>query len=72
MDIVQKYRNLAGIAKKCSCHWLKYTCAKHKAAKGFTPRQLQELLGHEKVETSLISVHLATTDARKLMEQTSL
>jgi len=72
MDIVQKYRNLAGIAKRFSCHSLRHTCATHKAAKGFTPRQLQDLLGHEKVETSLIYVHLATTDARKLMEQTSL
>ncbi len=72
MDIVQKYRNLAGIAKRFSCHSLRHTCATHKAAKGFTPRQLQDLLGHEKVETSLIYVHLATSDARKLMEQTSL
>ncbi len=72
MDSVQKYRNLAGITKQCSCHSLRHTCATHKAAKGFTPRQIQDLLGHEKVETSFISVHLATTDARKLMEQTSL
>ena len=72
MDIVQKYRNLAGIAKKISCHSLRYTCAKYKAAKGFTPRQLQALLGREKGEPSLISVHRATSDARKLMEQTSL
>ena len=72
MDIVQKYCKRAGIAKQCSCHSLRYTCAKYKAAKGFTPRQIQALLGHEKGEKSLISVHLATTDARKLMEQTSL
>jgi site-specific recombinase XerD len=37
-----------------------------------TPWQIQDLLGHEKVETSLIYVHLANTDTRKLMEQTSL
>jgi integrase/recombinase XerC len=72
MDSVKKYRNLAGITKKFSCHSLRHTCATHKAAKGFTPRQIQDLLGHGKVETSLIYVHLATTDARKLMEQTSL
>jgi site-specific recombinase XerD len=34
MDIVQKYRKRAGIAKQCSCRSLRYTCAKHKAAKG--------------------------------------
>jgi site-specific recombinase XerD len=72
MDIVQKYSNLAGITKKCSCRSLRHTCARFKAAKGLTPRQIEALLGHEQGETSLISVHPATTDARKLMEQTSL
>jgi site-specific recombinase XerD len=72
MDIVQKYCDLAGIVKHCSCRSLRYTYAKYKAAKGFTPRQIQALLGHEKDETSLISVSLETTDGRKLMEQTSL
>jgi len=50
----------------------RHTCTTHKARLGFTPRQIQDLLGHEKVETSFIYVHLATTDASKLMEQTSL
>jgi site-specific recombinase XerD len=72
MGVVKKYRKLAGIAKQFSCHSLRHTCATHKAAKGLTPWQIQALLGHEKVETSLIYVHLATTDTRKLMEQTSL
>ena len=72
MDIVQKYCNLAGISKKFSCHSLRHTCARYKAAKGLTPRQIQAFLGHEQVETSSIHIHLATTDARKLMEQTSL
>ena len=71
MDIVEKYRSLAGISKKFSCHSLRHTCATYKAAKGYTPRDLQDLLGHEKPETSFIYVHLAR-DAKKLMEQTSL
>jgi site-specific recombinase XerD len=72
MDILQKYCNLAGISKKFSCHSLRQTCAKYKAAKGFSSRQVQALLGHEQGEPSLIHMHVATTDARKLMEQTSL
>ncbi len=72
MDIVQKYRKRAGIVKQCSCHSLRYTCARYKAAKGFTPRQIQDLLGHEKAKPSFPSVHLTTIDAHKLMEQTSL
>src|SRR6266480_1602843 len=71
MDIVEKYRKLSGISKKFSCHSLRHTCATYIAAKGYTPRDLQDLLGHEKPETSFIYVHLAR-DAKKLMEQTSL
>lgn len=71
MDIVEKYRSLAGITKKFSCHSLRHTCATYKAGKGYTPAELQDLLGHEKPETSFIYVHLAR-DAKKLMEQTSL
>ena len=71
MDIVEKYRQLAGISKNFSCHSLRHICATCKAAKRYTPRDLQDLLGHEKPETSFIYVHLAR-DAKKLMEQTSL
>ena len=71
MDIVEKYRRLSGITKKFSCHSLRHTCATYKAVKGYTPADLQALLGHEKQETSFIYVHLAK-DQKKLMEQTSL
>src|SRR5205823_2365641 len=71
MDIVEKYRQLAGISKKFSCHSLRHTCAMYKAVKGYTPPDLQDLLGHKKPETSLIYVHMAR-DARQLMQQTSL
>lgn len=71
MDIVEKYRKLAGISKKFSCHSLRHTCATYKAVKGYTPPDLQDLLGHKKPETSLIYVHMAR-DARQLMQQTSL
>jgi len=71
MDIVEKYRKLAGITKKFSCHSLRHTCATYKASKGYTPAELQDLLGHEKPETSFIYVHMAR-DAQKLMQQTSL
>src|SRR6266480_3719774 len=70
MDIVEKYQQLAGISKKFSCHSLRHTCATYKAVKGYTPPDLQDLLGHKKPETSLIYVHMAR-DARQLMQQTS-
>ena len=71
MDIVEKYRQAADITKKFSCHSLRHTCATYKASRGYTPRELQDLLGHEKPETSFIYVHMAR-DAKKLMQQTSL
>src|SRR6266566_3752530 len=70
-DIVEKYRKLAGITKNISCHSLRHTCATYKASKGYTAVELQDLLGHEKPETSFIYVHMAR-DARKLMQTTSL
>lgn len=70
-DIVEKYRKLAGISKQFSCHSLRHTCATYKASKGYTPSDLQALLGHEKPETSFIYVHMAR-DPRQLMLNTSL
>jgi site-specific recombinase XerD len=70
-DIVEKYRKLAGITKQFSCHSLRHTCATYKASKGYTAVELQDLLGHEKPETSFIYVHMAR-DAQKLMQTTSL
>jgi site-specific recombinase XerD len=71
MDIVEKYRKAAGITKQFSCHSLRHTCATYKASRGYTPAELQDLLGHEKPETSFIYVHMAR-DAKKLMQTTSL
>jgi len=70
-DIIDKYGKEAGITKKFSCHSLRHTCATYKAAKGYTAAELQDLLGHEKPDTSLIYVHMAR-DAKQLMMQTSL
>ena len=70
-DIVEKYRKLARITKKLSCHSLRHTCATYKASKGYTVSELQELLGHERPETSLIYTHMAR-DPRQLMMNTGL
>jgi site-specific recombinase XerD len=71
MDIIEKYGKDAGITKKFSCHSLRHTCATYKASKGYTAAELQELLGHERPETSMIYAHMAR-DQRQLMSQTSL
>lgn len=71
MDIVEKYGKAAGITKKFSCRSLRHTCAMYKAKKDYLPRNLQQLRGHEKPETSSIYVH-AANDPKKMMQQTSL
>lgn len=70
-DIIDKYGKAAGITKKFSCHSLRHRCATYKASKGYTAVELQDLLGHEKPETSMIYVHMAR-DTKQLMMQTSL
>jgi site-specific recombinase XerD len=71
-DIVEKYRKQAGIQKKISCHSLRHTFATYKASMGVTAFQLKEMLGHDSINTSLLYVHMAMVDPRKLMQQTSL
>ena len=70
--LVIKYRDLAGISKRISCHSLRHTFATYKASRGVSAFQLKEWLGHSSISTSAIYVHLAKQDGRKQMEATSL
>lgn len=70
--LVVKYRLTAGITKKASCHSLRHTFATYKATRGVSAYQLQEWLGHARLDTTQIYVHLAKHDGRKAMEATSL
>lgn len=70
--MVAKYIRQAGISKRVSPHGLRHTFATEKARKGVSPYQLQEWLGHARLDTTQIYVHLAKQNAGKVMEQTSL
>jgi site-specific recombinase XerD len=70
--LVVKYKQLAGITKKGSCHSLRHTFASYKAECGLTPFQLQELLGHENINTTQFYVHNRRQHTKKMMEATSL
>lgn len=70
--LVVKYRQLAGISKKASCHALRHTFATAKAEKGVSPYQLQQWLGHASLNTTQIYVHLSRRNGQKVMEETSL
>ncbi len=71
-DIVLKYRNAAGIKKAASCHSLRHTFATAKARQGVSAFRLKEWLGHAKLDTTQIYVHLGREGAQKAMEETSL
>jgi site-specific recombinase XerD len=70
--LVAKYRTRAGIHKQASCHSLRRTFATYKAARGVSPFQLKEWLGHESLATTQLYVQDARQDARRVMEATSL
>lgn len=71
-DLLNKYCDQAGITKRVTPHSLRHTFASYKAQSGVSPFQLKEWLGHARLDTTSIYVHLAKQNAKKVMEATSL
>jgi site-specific recombinase XerD len=70
--MLAKYLKQAGITKPISPHSLRHTFATRKAERGISAFQLKEWLGHSRLDTTQIYVHMSKTNARKQMEATSL
>ena len=70
--IVAKYRRRAGIKKKVGCHTLRHTFGSTLASKGVSPYVIQRLMGHAKLDTTMIYVHLATDSFHDILEAASL
>jgi integrase/recombinase XerC len=70
--IVEEYVRSSGITKKVSPHGFRHTFATQKAEKVVSPYQLQEWLGHARLDTTQIYVHMSKKNAGRVMEQTSL
>ncbi len=70
--MVAKYLKASGITKKISPHSLRHTFATYKAERGVSPYVLREWLGHARLDTTQIYVHLARQNTKKVMEATSL
>lgn len=64
--IVKKAVELAGIAKKVSCHSLRHSFATHLLEAGTNIRYIQELLGHSRLETTQIYTKVANTALRTI------
>lgn len=70
--LVTKYTRAAGIKKQVGVHALRHTFATIKAKEGVSPFRLRRWLGHARLDTTQIYVHLAEADDKKEMEATSL
>jgi integrase/recombinase XerD len=71
-DLLDKYCQATGITKRVTPHSLRHTFASYKAQSGVSPFQLKEWLGHARLDTTSIYVHMARQNAKKVMEATSL
>ena len=67
-DAVQR----AGIEKTVSPHIFRHSFATHLLAGGASIRQVQDMLGHESIETTEIYTHLDTSRLRETIEKISL
>ena len=70
--MLDKYLKASGITKKISPHSLRHTFATYKAERGVSPYALREWLGHARLDTTQIYVHMARENTKKAMEATSL
>ena len=70
--LVAKCVKKAGIRKKVSVHTLRHTFGTHKIDRGMSIATLQELMGHRKKEATLKYIHMAKTNLRQEMVNTTL
>ncbi len=68
--IVKLYAKKAAIEKKIVCHSLRHSCATHMHQHGCDIRFIQELLGHDSIETTTIYTRLAIDDLKEIHDKT--
>lgn len=65
-NVVKRCVALAGIKKKISPHTFRHTCATHMLKHGAPVRHVQELLGHESLESTQIYTHVTINDLKEI------
>jgi integrase/recombinase XerD len=56
----------AGLKRKGCCHILRHTCATHMLENGADIRFIQQLLGHEKLDTTAIDTEVSIKQLQKV------
>ena len=69
--LVSKYLDRAGIRDAC-VHTLRHTMATHYLARGGDLKSVQEMLGHESIETTQIYLGLAKKVQRRMVQELAL
>ena len=59
--IIKENRSKIGTKKKLTAHTLRHTYATHLLEAGLNLVSLKELLGHARIETTLVYLHVANT-----------
>jgi integrase/recombinase XerD len=64
--VVKRCAALAGIKKNVTTHTFRHTCATHMLKNGAPVRHLQEMLGHESLESTQIYTHVTINDLKQI------
>lgn len=68
-QIVKRCAYLAGIKKNVTTHTFRHTCATHMLKNGAPVRHIQEMLGHESLESTQIYTRVTINDLKKIHTQ---
>lgn len=64
--VVKRCVHLANLKKNISTHTLRHTCATHMLKNGAPVRHIQEMLGHESLESTQIYTHVTINDLKEI------
>jgi integrase/recombinase XerD len=64
--LVKQYKDKAGIKKNVTTHALRHTCATHMLKNGAPVRHIQEMLGHESLESTQIYTRVTINDLKEV------